>query len=100
MANEERIIFNRPPRVQRSLPKGDVEIPNPPQPNFKGGRMGWLVLILPVVLAFLTLLGSALIVILRPDVNMIFLLATGIMSAGFLVSSVVSMFEKLMGDRE
>lgn len=100
MANEERIIFNRPPRVQRSLPRGEVEIPPPPQPSFKGGRMGWLVLILPVVLALLTLLSSILIAVVRPDINAIFLLATGLMSVGFLVSSVVSLFEKLMSDRE
>lgn len=100
MANEERIIFNRPPRVQRSLPKGDVEIPPPPQPNFKGGKMGWLVLVLPVVLALLTLLGSVMIVIFRPDINFIYLLATGLMATGFLVSSVVNVFERLMGDRE
>jgi|GEM_PF-5682761 len=51
------IIFNRPPRIQRNLPEDTVDIPRPPEPQFKGDRLSILVLILPVALAVLTVVA-------------------------------------------
>jgi DNA segregation ATPase FtsK/SpoIIIE, S-DNA-T family len=48
------ILFNRKPRIQETLPEGEVEIPAPPKTN-PPAKMGWLQLLLPLSGVFVML---------------------------------------------
>src|SRR5438045_7926212 len=99
MADEVRLIFNRPPRIRQNLPKGAVEIPNPPEPQFKGTKLDWAILLSPIAVAFLTLVSISLVTLLRPGSSALFMLTTGVMSMGFLATSVLGLLVKISTDR-
>ena len=93
------IIFNRPPRIQRNLPEDTVDIPRPPEPQFKGDRLSILVLILPVALAVLTVVAMTLAMTLGTGSNPIFLLTIVVASLGMIVTAIVNILVKITTDR-
>ena len=99
MNDDGQIIFNRPPRIQRALPKGSVEIPTPPAPQFKGSKLDWALLISPVVVAVGTLIAMVLVTVLRPNSNILFLLTIGVTTSGLIFAAVLGMIQKFSSDR-
>ncbi|MBN9389669.1 MAG: hypothetical protein J0I20_16705 [Chloroflexi bacterium] len=99
MASDGTIIFNRPPRPPHELPKGLVEIPRPPVPEFKGTKMQWTLLLAPVILGVLTVAALLTVSFLRPGSNVLFALATMVSSLGFVTTGVLGMADKLTKDR-
>src|SRR5690349_2685458 len=99
MNNEGRKIFNRPPRPPHQLPKGSIEIPRPPEPQFRGTRLQWLLVLAPIILALLTVSVMILVNILRPNSNILFLLTTVTVSMGFVVTGVLGLVDKMARDR-
>lgn len=99
MSDGGRIIFNRPPRIQRSLPEGALDIPLPPPRMFNGGKIGWIVLLTPLLMGLLSMTAIVLLTVLRPSGNAILILASAIMSVGFVITGVVNIIDRILTDR-
>ncbi|HEX2913516.1 MAG TPA: FtsK/SpoIIIE domain-containing protein [Chloroflexia bacterium] len=93
-----RETFNRPPRIQPPDLSGQLNIPDPPEPRFKGGKLGWALVIVPLVVILLSLAASITVTLLGNS-NAMYLLVIVVAMIGAFVTGVINIVRDINNDK-
>jgi len=99
MSDEGRELISRPPRIQPPDLKGSITIPDPPDPRFKGGILGWTLIILPLIIIIGSVAASVAVALLGSG-NALFLLALMVGMIGAFVTGIFTTVEKINSDKQ